>query len=177
MNPICAKAPEIALKYLEVLDEIHENEKKMTVLKATIKRISEELKKEYGEGYITRKRVRRYRYPIFRSIERKKDYNLERNFPEYANVVNEFFATREKLKQLHAVRKRLDEFINTAYIACVPPDVRDPKKAYKRKRQLEDIAFLSDVLDQCDESDCKELKECNEFFVDARKGIIRCEEE
>ena len=183
-NPICDKSILAFKELFEVLDEIELRKLQLARLKAEVKRIQEELKKEYGEGYIKRKKVRNYRYPVFRSLEKGKDYNLERNFPEYAKTVMEYYAVKDRLKELNAVRKKLDRFIDTAYVMCVPPEDRNPKKAYKARQWLKDIAFLAEVEDglreQCEEGDeeaCKNLKEfeeCGEFYVDSRKKIVRC---
>jgi hypothetical protein len=152
-------------------------------LKALIDKAQEELKKEYGEGYITRKKVRNYRFPVFRSLEKGKDYNLERNFPNLAQTVNEYFEIRKRIKELEAKLKKLNEFVNSAYMICVPPEVRDPKRAYKERQFVKDIAFVSEAEDSLEE-DCEEgdeeacenleyLRECMKkgFRVEGKKII------
>jgi hypothetical protein len=157
-HPICQKSIEIALEWFKITEELEKAKIRYEYLKSVIKKAQEELKKEYGQGYITRKRSRKYRFPIFRSLERGKDYNLERNFPELAQTVNEYFETRKHIKELGAKLKKLNEFINDAYMICVPAEVRDPKKAYKARKAIKDLAFISEVEDNLEE-DCEEGNE------------------
>ncbi len=129
VNPICQKVPEITIAWLKTVDELEKSKTRRDYLKGLIDKAKSELAKEYGEGYITRKRVKNYRFPIFRSLERGKDYNLERNYPKMAQIVNEYFEVRKRIKELNAVRKKLNMLIDRAYVACVPWEVRDPKRA------------------------------------------------
>ncbi|QIW23260.1 hypothetical protein EWF20_03280 [Sulfolobus sp. S-194] len=170
-----------------MIEELEKAKARRDYLKMVISKAQDELKKEYGEGYITRKRVKNYRYPIFRSLERGKDYNLERNFPELAQLVNEYFEIHKRIKELEAQRKKLNRFIDMAYTICVPPEVRNPKKAYKARQELKQIAIFAEAEDslqeQCDEGDeeaCEQLKyleECGRkgFRVEGKRII--CSEE
>ena len=183
-NPICDKSLEAFAGLLKVVKELEIVEARRDYLKMLIKKAQEELKKEYGEGYITKKKVKNYRYPVFRSLERGKDYNLERNYPELAQRVTEYYELMKRVKELNAMRKKLNDFIDKAYVMCVPPDVRNPKKAYKVR--LKNVSLLAEIeeglREQCDEGDeesCKNLKEfeeCGEFYVDAKKKVVRCAE-
>ena len=154
-HPICKKAIEMAIEWFKTIDELEKAKIRREYLKSLVKKAQEELKKEYGEGYITRKRVKNNRFPIFRSLERGKDYNLERNFPELAQTVNEYFEARKRIKELEAKLKKLNEFVNSAYMICVPAEVRDPKRAYKARQGVKAIAYVSEVEDSLEE-DCEE---------------------
>jgi len=184
-HPICQKVPEITIAWLKTVDELEKAKIRYEYLKSVIKEAQEELKKEYGEGYITRKKVRNYRFPIFRSLEKGKDYNLERNFPELAKAVNEYFEVRKQIKELEAKLKKINHFIDMAYVTCVPPEVRDPKKAYKVRQEIKAIAYVSEVEDSleedCEEGDeeaCENLKQLHEcmrkgFRVEGKKIICK----
>jgi len=180
-NPICDKSLEAFSGLLKVIDELEKAKTRRGYLRNMIQKAQDELKKEYGEGYITRKKVRDYRFPIFRSFEKGKDYNLERNFPELAEGVNEYFAVRKRIKELEATRKKLGTFINRAYVACVPWEVRDPKRAYKERQIMKAIFQLSEFEDslqeQCEDGDneaCKQLEqlqECGEYRIEGKRII------
>jgi hypothetical protein len=184
-HPICKKAIEIAMEWFKTVEELEKAKIRYEYLKGLIAKAQDELKKEYGEGYITRKRVKNNRFPIFRSLEKGKDYNLERNFPELAKTVNEYFEVRKQIKELEAKRKKLNEFINMAYNTCVPYELRDPKRAYKARQELKAIAYVSEVEDSleedCEEGDeeaCKTLEYLHEcmrkgFRVEGKKIICK----
>jgi hypothetical protein len=184
-HPICKKAIEIAMEWFKTIDELEKAKARRDYLKGLISKAQEELAKEYGTGYITRKRVKNTRFPIFRSLERGKDYNLERNFPELAKAVNEYFETRKRIKELEAKRKKLNEFIDMAYNTCVPYGLRDPKRAYKARQEVKAIAYVSEVEDSleedCEEGDeeaCKTLEYLHEcmrkgFRVEGKKIICK----
>jgi len=174
-NPICDKSLEAFAGLLKVMDELEKAKLRRDYLHDLIQKAQDELKKEYGEGYITRKRVRNYRFPIFRSFEKGKDYNLERNFPELAKAVNEYFEIRKQIKELEAMRKKLNMFIDKAYVICVPPEVRDPRKAYKERQMIKAIAYVSEaeesLEEDCEEGDdeaCKNLEHLHECM---KKGF------
>ena len=157
-HPICKKAIEIAMEWFKTVDELEKAKIRRDYLQNLVQKAQEELKKEYGEGYITRKRVKDYRFPIFRSLEKGKDYNLERNFPNLAQTVNEYFEIRKRIKELEAKLKKLNEFVNSAYMICVPYELRDPRKAYKERQAVKAIAYVSEVEDSLEE-DCEEVNE------------------
>ena len=182
-HPICKKAIEIAMEWFKTVDELEKAKIRRDYLQNLVQKAQEELKKEYGEGYITRKRVKDYRFPIFRSLEKGKDYNLERNFPNLAQTVNEYFEIRKRIKELEAKLKKLNEFVNSAYMICVPYELRDPRKAYKERQAVKAIAYVSEVEDSLEE-DCEEgneeacknleyLRECMKkgFRVEGKKII------
>ena len=138
-------------------------------------RAQDEIAKEYGVGYITRKRVKKNRFPIYRSLERGKDYNLERNLPKLAEVVNEHFDLSKRIKELEAKKKKLNEFVNDAYMICVPYEVRDSNRAYKERKAVKAIAYASEVEDEledrCEDGDneaCENLKYLQECM---KKGF------
>jgi len=175
VHPICQKAPEIAIEWFKTIDELEKAKARRDYLKELIAKAQDELMKEYGTGYITRKKVRNYRFPIFRSFEKGKDYNLERNFPKLAEVVNEYFEIRKRIKELEAKTKKINHFINMAYSICVPPEIRDPRKAYKVRKAEKAIAYVSEVednlQDECEEGDekaCEDLKYLQECM---KKGF------
>ena len=182
-HPICKEAIKIAEAWFKVMDELENAKIRRDYLKALIGKAQEELKKEYGEGYITRKRVKNYRFPIFRSLEKGKDYNLERNYPKLAEVVNEYFELRKQIKELEAKLKKINHFVDMAYVTCVPYEVRDPKRAYKARQEIKAIAYVSEAEDsleeECEEGNkeaCENLKhlhECMEkgFRVEGKKII------
>jgi hypothetical protein len=182
-HPICKKAIEVSMEWFKTVDELEKAKIRRDYLHGLIDKAQEELKKEYGEGYITRKKVRNYRFPVFRSLEKGKDYNLERNFPNLAQTVNEYFEIRKRIKELEAKLKKLNEFVNSAYMICVPAEVRDPRKAYKARQEVKAIAHVSEVEDSleedCEEGDeeaCENLKHLQEcmkkgFRVEGKKII------
>jgi len=157
-HPICQKVPEITIAWFKTVDELTKAKLRRDYLHDLIKEAQKELKKEYGEGCITRKRVKNYRFPIFRSFEKGKDYNLERNFPELAKAVNEYFEIRKQIKELEAKLKKINEFIDMAYVTCVPYEVRDPRKAYKERQMIKAIAYITEAEDSLEE-DCEEGNE------------------
>ena len=183
VHPICQKAPEIAIEWFKTIDELERAKARREQLKELITKAQEELAKEYGTGYITRKRVKNNRFPIFRSLTKGKDYNLERNFPKLAEVVNEYFDVRKRIKELEAKTKKINHFVNMAYAICVPPEIRDSRKMYKERQAIKAIAYASEVEDSleedCEEGDnkaceqLKQLQECEErgFRVEGKKII------
>jgi hypothetical protein len=178
-HPICKKAIEVSMEWFKTVDELEKAKIRRDYLHGLIDKAQEELKKEYGEGYITRKKVRNYRFPVFRSLEKGKDYNLERNFPNLAQTVNEYFEIRKRINELEAKLKKLNEFVNSAYMICVPYELRDPKRAYKERQFVKDIAFVSEAEDSLEE-DCEEGDEeaCKnlEYLHECMKKGFRVEE-
>ncbi len=75
VHPVCQKVPEITIAWFKTVDELDKAKIRRDYLKGLINKAQEELAKEYGVGYIKMKKVRNYRFPVFRSLERGK-YSL-----------------------------------------------------------------------------------------------------
>ncbi len=76
----------------------------------------------------------------------------------HAKAVNEYFEIRKQIKELEAKLKKINEFIDMAYVTCVPYEVRDPKRAYKERQTIKAIAYVSEAEDSLEE-DCEEGNE------------------